>query len=775
MHRRILFHGRSAALTLLALCVAAPLPAADNPQNPPFPLPTSQPISPTPAPESRPPASIVSPTPVVPVVTPAATPTPAPVVPPPGQVNATLTTSSGVPVTISTGAPSTRVPVRRPVGDTPVSGITLKFDNAEIYEVIQTVLGDILRLDYALDPSIQGRVTLNTTAPVSMADVYNVLEGVLSLNGISIVRDGKVYKVVRDANAVRDAVSFEAAGENSPLIQIIPVKFVQASQLVNSLRNFIGTQAAMTSDPTNHYLIVADRATNVAKIVDMVKVLDVDYLRHVRIRMVQLEKGDATEMAREMDILFRASGMFNWAGTDGNKVFFLPVVRMNAVLVAAANDAVLAAAEQWIRTLDDEPKNGLGNNVHVYPVANSNAAHIANILRQLYGGAAAYGTQQTTPATGATSQPGQTSAVSGANPTQTITRGNVPGATAAGAGLAGTVQIIADEATNTLVIRASAPDYQQIRKVIERLDTIPRQVLIQVMVAEVSLTDKLQYGIEWWMKSVLSKDGKTWPALLGIEGNLIPPTSPGTVSGAASGLNYLVFNGAGSIVGMLKLLADDTDVSLLSAPHVMASDGKTAKIEVGADEPIVTQTVSTPSSIPSPTATGLTTSNSVQYRPTGILLDVKPSINASGRVTLSITQEVSARGTPLSVGGSEYPSFSKRKVSTDVTLEEGKTLMIAGLIQDKGTRGVIGVPGLKDIPLLGMLFGTTKNDRDKVELMIAITPYVVRNREEGDRITAAFQDSLRDLKGLMQNHQGGNYAPRLDRQTASEQPATGPQ
>ena len=765
MHRMFFSFRLAIRLISAAVFVSTPLCATENLPKSSFSIPQESSTTAAPAPAPAP--MFVSPAPVVPVVSaPPVTPVPALAasVPAPGQVSATLTTPSGVPVAISTGAPSTRVPVRRPVGDAPVSGITLKFDNAEIYEVAQTVLGDILRLDYVLDPSIQGRITLNTAAPVSMADVYNVLEGVLALNGISIIRDGKVYKVVRDANAVRDTVSFEAAGENSPLIQIIPVKFVQASQLVNSLRNFIGTQAAMTSDPTNHYLIVADRASNVAKIVDMVKVLDVDYLRHVRIRMIQLEKGDATEMAREMDTLFRSSGMFNWAGTDGNKVFFLPIVRMNAVLVAAANDAVLAAAEQWIRTLDDEPKNGLGNNVHVYPVANSNAAHIANILRQLYGGAPAYGAPQTT----GTAASQASTAVSGANPTQTISRGNVPGATAAGAGLAGTVQIIADEATNTLVIRASAPDYQQIRKVIERLDTIPRQVLIQVMVAEVSLTDKLQYGIEWWMKSILSKDGKSWPAWLGVEGNLAPPISPGTVTGAASGLNYLVFNGAGGVIGMLKLLADDTDVSLLSAPHVMASDGKTAKIEVGADEPIVTQTVSTPTS--TTINTGLTTSNSVQYRPTGILLDVKPSINASGRVTLSVTQEVSARGTPLSVGGAEYPSFSKRKVSTDVTLEEGRTLMIAGLIQDKGTKGVIGVPGLKDIPILGMLFGTTKNDRDKVELMIAITPYVVRNREEGDRLTAAFQDSLRDLKGLMQNHQGGNYAPRLDRQASGTPP-----
>lgn len=724
-------------LNPFAVAPAAPAAQASPPTKPQAPAPAPAPAQPQAAPQA-----------------------PAAAVPPPGQMTATITTPSGVPVVVSGGTPSSRgVPVKRPVGDAPMSGITLRFDNADIYEVIQAVLGDMLKLDYLIDPGVQGKITVNTAGAVSLADVYNVLESVLALNNISIIRDGRVYKVVRDAGAVRDNLGFEAAGENSPLIQIIPLKFVQASQLVNTLKSFIGTQASMTNDPTNHYLIVADRATNVAKILDMVKVLDVDYLQHVRIKLVQIEKGDATEMAREMEALFKTSGMFNWSGTEGNKVFFLPVIRMNAVLVAAANDAILTAAEQWIKTLDDEPKNGLGANIHVYPVANSNAAHIANILRQLYGGQAAYATS-TNPAAGTTPPPG--TAGTATDPTRTIQRGNVPtpGAlSGAGAGLAGSVQIIADEATNTLVIKASPQDFIQIKKVIERIDTIPRQVLIQVMVAEIALTDNLQYGVEWWMKSTLSKDGKSWPSWLGLEGTVAPPitTQTPSVTGSASGLNYVVFNGAGSVVGLLNLLSKDTDISILSAPHVLASDGKSAKIEVGADEPVVTQTVSTPST--GTTTTGLTTSNSVQYRPTGILLDVKPSINASGRVTLSVTQEVSARGSNVNVGGSTYPAFKKRKVTTEVTLEEGKTLMIAGLIESKGNKNITGAPFLKDIPLLGMLFGTTTNDRDKTELMITITPYVVRNREEGDRITSAFAESLRDLKGLMQNT---SNAPRLD-------------
>jgi len=242
------------------------------------------------------------------------------------------TPPTAAPATAAT--PSSGVRVSRPaqLNETPLAGTTLRFENADIYEVVQVILGDILHLSYLIDPAIQGKITLNTQETVSTADVYGILESVLRLHNISIVREGRLHKVLRDASATRDAIGFEAAGENSPLIQVVPLKFVQASALVNVLRNFVGPQGAITNDATNRYLVLADRASNVAKLIAMVASLDVDYLQHIRVRIVQITKGDAAELAREMDALFRSSGLFNWPGTDGNKVFFMPVARMNAIL-----------------------------------------------------------------------------------------------------------------------------------------------------------------------------------------------------------------------------------------------------------------------------------------------------------------------------------------------------------------------------------------------------------------------------------------------------------
>ncbi len=639
-----------------------------------------------------------------------------------------------------------------------VPGSILRFENADINDVVLAVLGDILRLNYMIDPSIQGKITLQSSGNISAGDLYNILESALQLHGISIVRDGKLYKVVRDAQANRD-VGLIAAGESSPLTQIIPLQFVQASALLASVKSVLGQNALIANDPTNRHLIIVDRAQSVAKALELIALLDVDYLAHVRIRLVNIVKGDATELAKEMDALFRTSGLFNWPGTEGNKVYFLPIMRMNAILVAAANDSMADAAEKWIRTLDDEPKNGLGEMVHVYPVKNSNAAHLANLLRQVYGGAA---TQTTGPAqnptsslsstsgqTGATGLAGQTT--SSTDPSRVVLRG---GANQAGS-LAGNVQIIADEATNSLVIRASPQDYLQIRRIIDRIDTVARQVLIQVMVAEIGLTDQLQYGVEWWLKNQnISANGKTWATQAGLDAGLISPaTTANPVSsspdkGVSSGFNYLILNKAGDITGLFNLLATNTDINILSAPHVLASDGKTAKIEVGSEEPIITQTVSIPNTATGTTASA-TTSNSVQYRPTGILLEVKPTINASGLVNLNMVQEVSSRGANVLIGGSEYPAFNKRKISTEVTIEEGKTLVVAGLIQDRGNKSNQGIPLLKNLPIVGALFGAQKNSSDKAELLIAITPFVIRGKDEAERISKEFRESLTDLKRRM--------------------------
>lgn len=703
----------------------------------------AQPAVPVPAlPQAAAPAAI-------PAAVPAATPAAA--VPP---------VSAPAPAASAAGAP----PVRSATG-----GISLRFDNADIYDVIQVVLGEILGADYTVDPAVQGKVTLRSTSAVQNSDVLGVLQTALANVGVSVLKTGNTYKVVRDANLARESLPEKGDSPQSPVMRVMPLQFVQAAQVAATLKPFASPGGTLVPDPTNKYLIVADRAAVVDRMAAIVETLDNELLRNINVRLMRPANADPLEIAKELEALFKTSGLLNQPNSDAVKAFFLPIQRLGAVLVASSSDVAILTAEKWFSVLDAAPLKDADAMVHVYPVVNSTAAHLASIIQQIFlgaagtqaGGAAANrttgltGTSSTTPST---TTPAPTSSLAGAAgataagqqaSSGVISRGNVPqaGASQMGqqAGLAGSVSIIPDEVTNSIIVRASAEDFSRIKKVLAKIDTLPKQVLIQVVVAEVVLNDTLQYGVEWWLNSLLSNNGRTWASKVGLDGILKGSSTPGVVSGTGTGFNYAVMNGSSQVIGLLNLLGKDTNVNLLSAPHVMAADGRVAKIEVGNDEPVVTQTVQAAAS----TLTGLSTSNSVQYRPTGLILEVKPTISANGVVAMSISQEVSSRVGSVLVGGAEYPNFSKRRVTTDVSVEEGKSLLIAGLIEDKGDDQSVGIPGVKDIPIFGTLFGSTKKVKTKTELLITITPHIVTNAADADRVALNFNGALGELKNVM--------------------------
>lgn len=685
----------------------------------------------------------------------------------PAATSSTAVSATAAPAPVVTSVAGTSgVPLR-----SSANAVALRFDNADIYDVIQVVLGEILGVDYSVDPGVQGKVTLRSTNAVSNADVLGVLQVALANVGVSVVKTGTAYKVVRDLNLAREPLPAKGDTPFAPVMRVIPLNFVQAAQVAATLKPFASANGVLIPDPTNKYLIVADRAAAVDRLEALVETLDNELLRNINVRLFRPANADTAEIAKEMEALFKTSGLFNQPNSEAVKVFFLPIQRLGSVLVASGSETAIQTAEKWFSILDAVPLKDADAMVHVYPVANSTAAHLSNIIQQIFvgtGGAqsgSATAQRQLPGLTGAsaTTAPsasasaastsglggGTNNAGNNATSSGTISRGNVPqasaGQIASQAGLAGTVSIIPDEITNTIIVRASAEDFARIKKVLAKIDTLPKQVLIQVVVAEVVLNDTLQYGVEWWLNSMLSNNGRGWAGKVGLDGILKGSNTPGVVSGTGSGFNYAVLNGTSQVIGLLNILGKDTNVNLLSAPHVMAADGKVAKIEVGNDEPVITQTVQSAAS----TLTGLSTSNSVQYRPTGLILEVKPTISANGVVSMSISQEVSSRIGSVLAGGSEYPSFSKRRVTTDVSVEEGKSLLIAGLIEDKGDDQSVGLPGVKEIPVFGALFGSTKKVKTKTELLITITPHVVSNSADADRVARNFNGALSELKTVL--------------------------
>ncbi|MFC4161830.1 type II secretion system secretin GspD [Chitinimonas lacunae] len=716
---------------------ALPKPPADpNAAKPPIPAPTTAPAAPTPAPATP----AVAPAPAVPVdVKPVDEWKPDPI------------------------RPGNQVSIKQPKLASG-GGTTLRFDNADIYEVVQTVLGEVLNVPYVIEPGVTGKVNINSLTPVSAEDLFGVLQSVLALNGVSIVREGNVYKVIRDTLAPRDpGISGSSVGDNGAMIQIFAPRFVQPSAMIAPLKNFISPNAVLINDPTNRYLIISDRARNIRKLQELVEAFDIDYLARVQVEMIQIENGDATEVAKEMETLFKASQLYQWQGVEANKVFFMPIKRMNAILVGAQSREILESARRRIKEVDVVPKEGLGSRINIYTVKNSSAEHLASLISQIYGGAAIASSSSSSSSSSSTSGSGGTA-------TRVIQKGPTPTTTATGSGLSGEVAIIPNDKTNSLIIKASRQDYLQILKLLDQLDVAPRQVLIQANIIEVTLEDSTKFGISWnLLNEGVRIDGKAFKAVAGFSQPLAKD---------AGGLVYNILSGKKDASGndiflaTLQAAAGEGNVHLLSSPRLMASDGKDASIEIGDEVPVTTGQITNVGS----TTSGSTTTNasnvlteSITYRQTGLSLKIKANINDSGLVNMNVSQKVSD---VISGADTTRPRFSKREVETEVSVQEGSTFVIGGLIQEKRNDTEAGLPYLKDVPVLGNLFKQSSKIVKRTELFLTLTPYVVRNQDDAAHLSKEFESSLEEVTAFLKDMKLRQLS--LPRQAALANPLPAP-
>lgn len=302
-----------------------------------------------------------------------------------------------------------------------------------------------------------------------------------------------------------------------------------------------------------------------------------------------------------------------------------------------------------------------------------------------------------------------------------------PEATPSTAGEAGRkIRIIADEPNNALFILATPQDFRDIDAALNRLDVEPLQVMIEATIAEVSLNDKLKYGVSWFFEQ-------------GNNSITLADVASGIPTAAFPGFSYL-YAGANARV-VINALDEVTHVNVISSPQLMVLDNRTATLQVGDEVPIITQSAV---SVADPAAPIV---NSVQFRDTGVILNVTPRVNSSGGVELDIEQEVSDV-VPTTTSTIDSPTIQQRKIKSSVSVHDGQTIALGGLIRDRQSRGKSGVPGLSDIPVLGSLFGTTTNTADRTELLVLITPHVVRGPEEADAITDELRKRMQSVLPL---------------------------
>ncbi|MEQ9608430.1 MAG: type II secretion system secretin GspD, partial [Kiloniellaceae bacterium] len=645
------------------------------------------------------------------------------------------------------------------------AGVTLNFVDADLREVIRAVLEDTLDLNYVVDPNVQGRVTLQTSQPLAPEQVLPTLEELLRMNGAALLESDGLFRVVpADRAGLGIAnLSYDGPSGRGIATRVIPLQFVSANELGNIAQSFVANPGSIRAEPSRNLLFVTGSRSEITAVNNLLAVLDVDWLAGMSFALEPLEAVTPEVIVGELQqILDDPNGP-----RLSDLVRFVPIERMNAVLIVSKLPRYLDVARRWVARLDQGTSNAQRN--HDYYVQNRRAADLAETLGNIFEAdtakvsldaqpsiapgltPATLTSEPEAPEAGAPGNLGQPSlGQSPAAAPQVKSGRTVAGSIAYGGG--GNIRIIADDASNSLVVMATPEGYRQVEAALRRLDILPLQVLIEATLVEVTLNDSLEYGVRWFFESGNSSFTFTDAAT----------DAGGAVLGSSfPGFSY-VFD-SDNVRATVNALRGVTDVKFLSAPTLMVLDNETARLQVGDEVPVVTRTATSTVDDTAPIV------NTVEFRDTGVILNITPRVNASGLVILDIEQEVS-EVTETTTSGIDSPTIQQRKLESTIAVQNGETIALGGLIRDRLEQGTTAVPLLGDIPIFGNLFKATDNSSSRTELLVLIKPKVVRNQEDARAVT---DELRRKLPGIFPSDPAGDREdPESSGPTATGSPSS---
>ncbi|MCF8083218.1 MAG: type II secretion system secretin GspD [Deltaproteobacteria bacterium] len=653
------------------------------------------------------------------------------------------------PQRIEAPAPPSPSPVPRPVKKVSQKAsqeekgpkIVLNFDNADLYAVISTI-AELLEINYIVDPQVSGKVTINTAGGLQKEDLLPLFFQILEVNGLTAIQTGNLYKIMPLKDSPRGAIYF-SEGESPPpqertMLQIIPLKYISAQEMTKIITPFISEGGTIVSDTMSNTLLVVDKGINIMKVMRLVKTFDVNMFERVHYRFYPLEYLDAEEVAQIMGD-FSAS-----YGEIGNAfIKFIAITRVNTLLVVSTTPLVFDKVEEILKQIDVVDKT-VQPRIYVYFVKNGQAKDLEGVLTKVFTGKSSAekdsGSKGFQPIGGnpfsearMESKRKQEAAAKSRpeRPAQTAPQPGGEGDKGSGTGsLRGEVEITADEVRNALLIEATPADYRIIEGILRKIDVLPRQVLIEATIAEISIDTSTEIGMEWALGKGAALGNASFAATLN---KLVGEGTDAT----RTGLQYSI-GVTDKWYAALNAMASEGKVNILSSPHVLASDNKEAKIDVSREIPVSTgeTTYATSTAV---------TETSIEYRDTGVMLGVTPHINERGLVTMEISEEVSDLQENVQVAGKSYPSFFKRSINTTLTVKHGQTIAIGGLIKDREEESVTGLPCLINIPIIRYLTGQTSKSTEKQELIVLLTPRVIVDLNDVDEVTDEFKQKVKNV------------------------------
>lgn len=636
-------------------------------------------------------------------------------------------------------------------------GYELNFENTPVTTVAKTILGDILGVGYTIDPRVQGTISLSSGRPVPKSDILFVLENALRISNVVLIRDAAGYRLVPLGDAVGSGNIDHAADSAEPGygISVVPLQYVSAPTLIKLLDSFATKPGMVRADAERNLLLIQGSGAERRTAIETILSFDTEWMRGESVGIFPVHNSTPGPLIAELENIVDSGD----GGLSQNLIKFQPVDRMNSILVVSKRPQLLKIAATWIARLDRGDTSGRG--VHVYRVRYGDARQMARVLNDIFLGSSGAGglespTNEIAPGSGAVTSSSTNSgngnggfgssfsasfgSASGSNervrqqlgiapPNQTTVNANATATTtppSAGASadssapvLTG-IRITPDVVNNSLLIFASEENYHIIERAIRQIDRPRLQVAIDATIAEVTLNDALNYGVQFY----LSAGG------LGNQLNTAA-TAPPTVdaSGVASAFLNRTFPAFNLLVGpeaqphvILDALHQVTTVKVLSNPSLVVLDNQPATLQVGDEIPVSTGSANV-------LTTSNTIVNTIDYKDTGIILHVTPRVGANGTVQLDIEQEISNVNTAASAASSLTPTVSQRRVASSISVATGQTVLLAGLISETQNRASNGIPFLDNLPgPLGDAFATMRNNGlTRTELIIFIRPQVIRD------------------------------------------------
>jgi general secretion pathway protein D len=662
--------------------------------------------------------------------------------------------------------------------------VELNFESADISSAAKAVLGDVLHLNFAVDPKVQGTVTLASVGPIARKDLLPTFESVLRMQNAAIVHDGKFIKIVPLPEAPGHGSVNVGAGEPGFGISIVPLKYISAATVAKTAENLLARQGAIRVDPARNVVLIQGTTSEREAALDLISTFDVEWLRNQSVGVFPLKSTSPETMIGELQRIF--DNRENGAGQD--VISFQPISRMNAVMVVAKNGNLLKRTSEWVDRLDRSDNSG--TTLRSYRLKYGNATQIAKILTNIFGsnrsgttgdtpanqiapgastaqsrldslkssaqGVNTGGVTNGTTAGGTTSQPSGGSFGTGSSAgapisasfqsfssrkTADASGGGDPlgggfgggGDASASKGMFQNIRITADTVNNAIVVYANQEDHRIIERAVNDFDRPRLQVAIEATVAEVTLTKELTYGVQYFLAGNQSGGGVG----AGFLGAAAQTAAQALAPQVAPGLNLLL-GPQNSPRLILNALNQITSVKVLSSPSIVALDNEPALLEVGNEIPISTGSATILSNSNTPVV------NTIQMQNTGVILKVLPHVNGNGTVELEVDQEISAVVNPQQQ--TLTPTISDRHVHSTVSVTSGQTVLLGGLISDNDQRTKNGIPVLGDIQFLGDLLGNINNNSTRTEIIIFIRPRVIRHSVDARAVTEEFRDKLTSMK-----------------------------